>query len=93
MRQFAIALTAVAMVATASVAAIAQDMETERRMLERELKRDPENSATIMKLCGSFMLGGAQREIAVAMVELANPGTSSDLYVVCPMLREHGYID
>ena len=74
-------------------AAIAQDKEIERRMLERELKRDPENSAIIIKLCSSFMLGGEQREIAISMVELANPGTSSDLYVVCPMLRKHGYID
>ena len=93
MRQFVIAFIAVAMATAISVATMAQDRETERRMLERLLKSDPENSATIMTLCKSFMLGGAQREIVIAMVELANPGTSSDLYVACPMLKEHGYID
>ena len=62
-------------------------------MLERELNRRPQNLPVLVEVCESFLLGGTQRQAAIDLVELANPGTSSDLHIACPLFRECGYID
>ena len=62
-------------------------------MLERELSRHPQNVPVMIKVCDAFLLGGTQRQAAIDLVELANPGTSSDLHITCPLIRQCGYID